>query len=92
MGRLIDADALLQEMETETYKHNGNDLWHFTGIKAMIECEPTVDPVVHGRWLPHEIMIRGPLFANYSCSECGKAGHQTNYCPYCGAKMDKEED
>lgn len=47
--RLIDADALLQEFETENVAHN-SDLWHITGIKAFIENQPTaynVDKVIH---------------------------------------------
>lgn len=44
MGRLIDADELLQEFETENVAHN-SDLWHITGIKAFIEAQPTAyDP------------------------------------------------
>ena len=40
MSRLIDADALLQEFETENVAHN-SDIWHITGIKAFIENAPT---------------------------------------------------
>ena len=42
--RLIDADELLQEFETETVCHN-KDLWHITGIKAYIENAPTVNAI-----------------------------------------------
>ena len=48
MARYIDADALLQEFDIESNIH-GNGLWHFTGIKAMIENQSTtfdVDKVV----------------------------------------------
>lgn len=38
--RLIDADELLQEFETENVAHN-SDIWHITGIKAFIENQPT---------------------------------------------------
>lgn len=43
MSRLIDADELLQEFEIETNIHRNNDggFWHWTGIKAMIEKQPT---------------------------------------------------
>ena len=40
MSRLIDADALLQEFETENVARN-SDIWHITGIKAFIENAPT---------------------------------------------------
>lgn len=38
--RLIDADALLQEFETENTKSDSN-LWHITGIKAFIDNQET---------------------------------------------------
>ena len=45
----------------------------------------TVDtkPVRHGRWI-----------GLWYCSECSivNRGDKTNYCSYCGAKMDLEED
>ena len=64
---------------------------HFIfGIESVIEFVenlPAADvaPVRHGRWIP----------SDYTCSECGflcdayllDAG---NYCPACGARMDKE--
>ena len=40
MSRLINADELLQEFETENVAHN-SDIWHITGIKAFIENAPT---------------------------------------------------
>ena len=40
MSRLIDADALLQEFETDNAARN-SDIWHITGIKAFIENAPT---------------------------------------------------
>lgn len=40
MSRLIDANLLLQEFETESVANN-SDLWHITGIKAFIENAPT---------------------------------------------------
>lgn len=47
-----------------------------------------VAPVVHGRWKYHKYVQK------YECMECGhfvKQGTVINYCPNCGAKMDKEE-
>lgn len=47
--------------------------------------------VVHGRWKGS-----GPLLECQCCGEIysklgGNAGKLWNYCPNCGAKMDKEE-
>lgn len=47
-----------------------------------------VAPVRHGRWLYHTL-IDGHIHAE--CSECHKIRIIDNFCPNCGAKMDKEE-
>ena len=50
-------------------------------------------PVVHGRWIEQEKYTFGVM---YDCSICDNRildnGHSWNYCPNCGAKMDKEEE
>lgn len=61
------------------------------GAKIAIRDIPaaSVAPVVHGRW-----RWAGECGFNdcYICSECGKiAMNDSNYCPNCGAKMDKED-
>ena len=59
-----------------------------------------VAPVVYGRWIDIDSSFwkpthRGdiPVFRKtYRCSECGRrTAIAENYCPNCGAKMDKEE-
>ena len=57
---------------------------------AFIDKEPAADvaPVVHGRWIAsHDEFC--------ACSICKYpvyvGWNQTNYCPNCGAKMDKEK-
>lgn len=84
MVRLIDADALAEELMHEGLGYQYNRI-----INA-----PTVDavPVRHGKWTVEwetedTRMLR--------CSECrmvfnvGK-GRDGNYCPNCGARMDAE--
>ena len=48
--------------------------------------------VRHGRWIEQEKYTFGVM---YDCSICGDRilnnGHSWNYCPNCGAKMDKED-
>lgn len=85
--RLIDADALEEKIECP-----GEPLvyWH------DIEAAPTVDavPVVHGRWIFKHNPITDPkkYFTRIVCSECNlHTGQKSNYCPMCGAKMDKED-
>ena len=52
---------------------------------------PAVDaaPVVHAEWLGR----RGGFFDFATCSNCKEdyplGGDTLNYCPHCGAKMDK---
>lgn len=46
-------------------------------------------PVVHGRWVDNgipESMLSGCSVCGFSCG-----AYTFNYCPKCGAKMDKEE-
>lgn len=59
--------------------------------KIVIRDIPAADvaPVVHGRW---RWVCELGFNDCYICSECGKiAMNDSNYCPNCGAKMDKEE-
>lgn len=81
--RLIDADTLKAE-----FTGNFNEMWHYTGIRAVIDVAPTIDaePVRHGHW------VNGHVAWNHyrRCSECGKVfsnSSKTNYCSNCGAKM-----
>lgn len=54
--------------------------------REIIMRQPAKDaaPVVHGRWVKVK-----PV--HYQCSVCGinTGGFTSNYCPNCGAKMDK---
>ena len=94
MTRLIDADALKKSIEelkrSPWFNSVLNPAWH-AGIKEAVEVvelvcidkEPTIDaePVRHGKWVEEH------------CSECGQYvyhGDAKNYCPNCGARMDKE--
>ena len=87
--RPIDADALMKNWERDRGRMFDADYFIFT-----IEHAPTIDavPVRHGRWEDYEENT-------WQCSECGEPFYledgtpqenEYNYCPYCGAKMDKE--
>ena len=89
MSDLISRSELLQEFEIETYIHRGGELWHITGIKAMIENAPAIEaaPVVHGQWIAQDEGL-----TKFMCSICkGKnyGGHE-KFCPNCGADMRKK--
>ena len=87
--RLINKDALMNR----TITYIGNDayiaLWR-------IEDEPEIEaePVKHGKWIGH-LNELFPSETTQECSVCHKEEYislfHDNYCPYCGAKMDKEE-
>lgn len=79
---LYDADAITME-----------------GVKILNQF-PAADvvPVRHGRWvmtLYATTSKRGRIISSrkFACSECGYSNgrKQNNYCPNCGAKMDKEK-
>lgn len=86
--RLIDADKLVE------YKASGfSDLTEWQegwndAIDTIMGETPTVDaePVRHGRWINcSEIFSDG----DFECSVCQKrVWDNTDYCPFCGAKMD----
>lgn len=47
-------------------------------------------PVVHGKWLP--CLNKCLETTHYVCSKCKGSSfkrNKTNYCPYCGAKMEE---
>ena len=77
------------------------------GIRIADLCDtfgdiPAADviPVVHGRWIGIDSSFWKPTHSSdipvfrktYRCSECRRrTAIAENYCPNCGAKMDKEE-
>lgn len=98
---LIDADALnckyrlMYDAETENQVMAIAD---FT-----IDAQPTVDavPVKHGKWEEQGVFINEQIeeWQEARCSVC-RLFHTTPYkytfikyayCPYCGARMDKDD-
>ena len=86
MAEYISRDKLLSERMKSKYYHLSNG---DTAIPIIdIEHAQTEDvaPVVHAKWIDTECE---------TCSVCGyviEGDHELdfNYCPNCGAKMDKE--
>ena len=79
--RLIDADKL-------------KDIISDTWILDRIDEQSTVEPK-HGHWLFYE---EPDGYYHSECSECGQWCDEDvflkgkwNYCPNCGAKMEKDE-
>ena len=95
MARLIDADVLIEAM-TKFSNATGEDMTH--GI-FYVHIAPTIDaePVRHGKW-------KSDCMGVLRCSECNAQAPwryddilhnvehrwKANYCPHCGARMDKE--
>ena len=76
----------------ETMLRNGK----FDCIMNENRCINTtadVAPVRHGLWIEQEKYTFGVM---YACSICDNLildnGHSWNYCPNCGAKMDKPDE
>lgn len=89
MPKYIDADEYIKYCEEN---------WIALNVDA-VNKQPAADvePVRHGRWIWHG--------EGYDCSECKKwvdgdirysfedrTPFLPVYCPFCGTKMDKEED
>lgn len=66
-------------------------------IRNKIRRMPAADvaQVVHGRWIKDDFLSDDVNNAE-KCSQCGELigwfGNLPNYCPNCGAKMDRGED
>lgn len=97
MTRLIDADALKNSIDEHVYLvHHGFNETEYGctqyGIHQIIDNAPTIEalPVRHGKWVGYAGTIGN------ECSMCGKwidvlqGTAEMNYCPNCGARMDKE--
>lgn len=94
MARLIDADALLKQFPLpEDIRDPKQTLKHITGIRAEIECAPTIEPKT-GEWIPIRKGERGYSAGDFRCSVChqpNKCYIVTNYCSHCGALMKEDK-
>ena len=92
--RLIDADVLqakfekLRETDTQATGVNAYDL-----CAMLAEDAPTIEasPVVHGEWIYE--------YHTWHCNVCGCHPYKgyipkepSNFCPNCGARMDRKEN
>lgn len=102
--RIIDADKLKEKVERRILNNPiyGKHFKEFIKVlmETVVDNEPTVDPVKHGKWISEKCnhkpyRIKNPeKWVIYKCSICGYSNgrKQSNYCPECGAKMDGEEE
>lgn len=83
--RLIDADALIEDIKTVNPIMDDKIEWG----KRIVNAAPTIDPVRHGRW----------LFTDTNTCECSVCHtcepypfSEFEWCPNCGARMDGGTD
>ena len=100
MAEYIDREQVLNdigELFTLCYETRPNDCGHHFIVEKELETHldfvrnlPIVDiqPVVHGKWIDNK-------YGCLACSNCKTLLEMfvgsKNYCPNCGAKMDKED-
>jgi len=97
--RLIDADALVFTDGRE-YVPTGKYI-----TEAEIKKEPTIDPVKRGKWLPyefgdyhwHKCSVCGIADEYITTIDRGIYGKHDlesarEYCPHCGAHMERSEE
>ena len=85
MARAIDADGMKNAIRAWQ-----RSLTDFRTLEEVVDGQPTIDPVKHGKW--------GETYYHYGegdfvrdCSECGEPySPPTRYCLNCGARMDGE--
>mgnify|MGYP001035626461 FL=1 len=92
--KLLEMEALARARVIDTpttspeYQRYRTQLTERVQVARMVGGAPAADvaPTVHGQW-------RKVKPVHYQCSICGinTGGFTSNYCPNCGAKMDKEE-
>ena len=88
--RLIDINYALKQLDIGELENGGSFSTDSLHIKDFLKVLPNVDAVevVHGRWVPVK-GFSGFFTWEVQCSECGTPQDQkSNYCPYCGARMD----
>ena len=96
--RRIDADALTEKYG-DWYVEEGSEEGFIGTIKQLIDAQPTIKPERKtGRWIPDNTDYYRTKFI---CSACGESeevpttgfgyGTMWDYCPMCGAKMEKGE-
>ena len=61
-------------------------------IKALPPVQPKQEPVIHAKW--EKFCTKDGYLSYLECSNCSQVSNQIlltyNYCPHCGARMDKE--
>lgn len=92
MGRLIDADELIDDIRKKARAGFPANKNLFLYAESCVIHAPTVDavPVRRGKWIETMEFYR-------KCSECGETWHEQwimgkhlKFCPNCGADMKED--
>lgn len=91
-------EYIKRESAIEAIENDCSELVYYTKEEAIrcVKAIPAADvaEVRHGRWKSTGVLVDLMNFEYfYRCTACGRRGGdtKTNYCPHCGALMDKEE-
>lgn len=90
MAEYIERETLKNEISSLTVSICGKQMFNDeakASVLRVIDEQPTADvqEVRHGKWI-----ISSDGYYPY-CSECWKEPKEiSEFCPHCGAKMDKE--
>ena len=82
MSGYIEADALKRALVTNGFCNDIDMMMTLETINNATTIE--AEPVRHGKWIIED--------GHVCCSECGEISKEYNWCPYCGARMDAEND
>lgn len=89
MDDLISRQALLDRLDHPTLGDRTKSFW--TIVKEM----PTIEPK-HGKWIYKTQNVKGgkgQTYGKWQCSCCKKKEpRRRNYCPNCGARMERSEE
>lgn len=98
MTDLIDRQELLLIL-----KKNDEEYWNSKGggyavsqdIIDEIRFMPNINTKQHAHWIYNKEWSKGHIEKIYNCSNCQYEAwgedEKTNYCPYCGCKMERNE-
>ena len=97
--RLIDADALIAQMEAdaEQMEEPIAAMFAYAAIND-VKHAPTIEPErKKGKWIPQDLnksygMISTAVYYYPKCSVCGWNENYTNFCPNCGADMTEDKE
>ena len=97
MAEYIEREALREILDGWRDAHADVDDVHGCGLLEDVICEvdaqtaADVSPVVHGRWVEHFDEMECPV-CKRQWNYCDNDTNTFNFCPNCGAKMDRGDE